>query len=202
MYLLGICRDHDWLVDDEVEHSDSWRSETVRDPSRSSPPPSTSIASRCIALLSLNHVPHPTSYRAHAAMPRSMPQSPDVSQAEEYEYASDEETRAGQRPGQRSASSNPYARTGGSATPTSTQYALPTGEKLRGLANRIIFSRYYVLFYFLMMCLSTGTVIISLVATRECLFSTGSASPALILLASEGAVGREQELAKERCWSR
>lgn len=44
-------------------------------------------------------------------------------------------------------------------------YHLPPGEQLRGLANRIIFSRYYILFYFIMMSLSLTTVILSLVAT-------------------------------------
>lgn len=44
-------------------------------------------------------------------------------------------------------------------------YHLPPGEQLRGLANRIIFSRYYILFYFIMMSLSLTTVVLSLVAT-------------------------------------
>lgn len=44
-------------------------------------------------------------------------------------------------------------------------YRLPPGEQLRGVANRIIFSRYYILFYFVMMSLSLATVVLSLVAT-------------------------------------
>lgn len=51
--------------------------------------------------------------------------------------------------------------------PSRSPYHLPTSEKLRGLANRIIFSRYYVLFYFVMMSLSMVTVVMSLMARRE-----------------------------------
>lgn len=46
-----------------------------------------------------------------------------------------------------------------------SQYHLPPSEQLRGVANRIIFSRYYILFYFIMMSLSLTTVVLSLVAT-------------------------------------
>lgn len=46
-------------------------------------------------------------------------------------------------------------------------YRLPASEQLRGVANRIIFSRYYILFYFVMMTLSLATVVISLIATSE-----------------------------------
>lgn len=48
-------------------------------------------------------------------------------------------------------------------------YRLPASEQLRGVANRIIFSRYYILFYFVMMTLSLATVIMSLIATSESL---------------------------------
>jgi hypothetical protein len=52
--------------------------------------------------------------------------------------------------------------------PTRSPYHLPTSEKLRGVANRIIFSRYYVLFYFVMMSLSMVTVVMSLMARSTC----------------------------------
>lgn len=55
--------------------------------------------------------------------------------------------------------------------PSRSPYHLPPGEKLRGVANRIIFSRYYVLFYFVMMSLSMVTVILSLMARRKCISS-------------------------------
>lgn len=48
-----------------------------------------------------------------------------------------------------------------------TSYRLPPSEQLRGVANRIIFSRYYILFYFIMMSLSLTTVVLSLVATSK-----------------------------------
>lgn len=53
------------------------------------------------------------------------------------------------------------------ATPSRSIYHLPTSEKLRGVANRIIFSRYYVLFYGVMMTLSMVTVVLSLMSRRE-----------------------------------
>jgi hypothetical protein len=48
---------------------------------------------------------------------------------------------------------------------TRSPYQVATGEQLRGVANRIIFSRYYILFYFVMMSLSLTTVVLSLIAT-------------------------------------
>ncbi|CAD6573585.1 MAG: hypothetical protein TREMPRED_000862 [Tremellales sp. Tagirdzhanova-0007] len=51
--------------------------------------------------------------------------------------------------------------------PSRSSYHLPASEQLRGVANRIIFSRYYILFYFVMMSLSLTTVILSLIATHE-----------------------------------
>ena len=51
--------------------------------------------------------------------------------------------------------------------PSLSPYRLPASEQLRGVANRIIFSRYYILFYFVMMTLSLTTVILSLIATSE-----------------------------------
>lgn len=52
----------------------------------------------------------------------------------------------------------------GSSMATASQYRLQRGERLRGVANRIIFSRYYVLFYGVMMVLSLATVVLSLMA--------------------------------------
>lgn len=51
------------------------------------------------------------------------------------------------------------------AGPPRSQYQLPASEQLRGVANRIIFSRYYLLFYLVMMALSLATVVLSLIAT-------------------------------------
>ena len=41
-------------------------------------------------------------------------------------------------------------------------YRLTTSERMRGVANRIMFSRYYIIFYLVMTGLSLGTVILSL----------------------------------------
>jgi hypothetical protein len=46
-------------------------------------------------------------------------------------------------------------------------YRLPASEQLRGVANRIIFSRYYIFFYLIMMTLSLATVVLSLIATSK-----------------------------------
>jgi len=54
-----------------------------------------------------------------------------------------------------------------STQPSRSPYHLPASEQLRGVANRIIFSRYYILFYFVMMSLSLTTVVLSLIATRK-----------------------------------
>ncbi|KAL1408914.1 hypothetical protein Q8F55_005728 [Vanrija albida] len=51
--------------------------------------------------------------------------------------------------------------------PSRSPYHLPASEQLRGVANRIIFSRYYILFYFIMMSLSLATVVLSLIATSR-----------------------------------
>lgn len=53
------------------------------------------------------------------------------------------------------------------AGPSRSPYHLPASEQLRGVANRIIFSRYYILFYFVMMSLSLTTVVLSLIATSK-----------------------------------
>lgn len=39
---------------------------------------------------------------------------------------------------------------------------MTTSERMRGVANRIMFSRYYIIFYLVMTGLSLGTVILSL----------------------------------------
>lgn len=51
--------------------------------------------------------------------------------------------------------------------PSRSPYHLPASEQLQGVANRIIFSRYYILFYGAMMGLSLATLVLSLVATRK-----------------------------------
>lgn len=55
-------------------------------------------------------------------------------------------------------------------------YHLPTSERLRGVANRIMFSRYYIIFYLAMTGLSLGTVILSLL---EGMCGPSRAPPAL-----------------------
>jgi len=104
-----------------------------------------------------------------------MPRNDEERQAEayEYEYASDGEDQNPLNPasGSTVTSTTTTGPSGGNpgsrAFASRSHYHLPPGERLRGVANRIIFSRYYVLFYFVMMCLSLGTVGLSLVATRE-----------------------------------
>lgn len=83
----------------------------------------------------------------------SRPESPDHLAAANYELPDD-------GPYPRSVSSFAAA-----STTRSSPYRLATGEQLRGVANRIIFSRYYILFYFIMMVLSLTTVVMSLIAT-------------------------------------
>ncbi|ORY30823.1 hypothetical protein BCR39DRAFT_494399 [Naematelia encephala] len=53
------------------------------------------------------------------------------------------------------------------ARSTASMYHLPPSEQLRGVANRIIFSRYYILFYLVMFGLGVGTVVLSLIATHN-----------------------------------
>lgn len=80
--------------------------------------------------------------------------------ADDFEYHSDEEQEE-------------TARITRPTRPTpqtfKSQYTIQTSERLKGVANRIIFSRYYILFYFIMMSLSLTTVVLSLIATRESL---------------------------------
>ena len=49
-------------------------------------------------------------------------------------------------------------------------YRLTTSERMRGVANRIMFSRYYIIFYLVMTGLSLGTVILSLLEGGSQLF--------------------------------
>jgi hypothetical protein len=90
-------------------------------------------------------------------MSRQDPEAQNLT-ADDFEYRSDEETPTTNarpaRPAQQAFKS---------------QYTIQTSERLKGVANRIIFSRYYILFYFIMMSLSLTTVVMSLMATRECL---------------------------------
>jgi hypothetical protein len=91
--------------------------------------------------------------------------------ATQYEYSSDDDEEDQQTTSQ----TTPHASTIPSRNallPTRrSPYHLPASEQLRGVANRIIFSRYYILFYFIMMSLSMTTVVISLIATRTSPFS-------------------------------
>ncbi|ODN75541.1 hypothetical protein L202_06667 [Cryptococcus amylolentus CBS 6039] len=56
---------------------------------------------------------------------------------------------------------------GPTAVPSRSPYHLPRSEQLRGVANRILFSRYYILFYGAMMGLSLATLVLSLIATHK-----------------------------------
>lgn len=95
--------------------------------------------------------------------------------AESFEYNDDEDTEPTHRT---STSRRPDAFPDRSTSmPSRSPYHLPTGEMLRGVANRIIFSRYYILFYFVMMSLSLTTVIMSLIATRESRVEFGRSEP-------------------------
>ncbi|WWC85510.1 uncharacterized protein L201_000374 [Kwoniella dendrophila CBS 6074] len=84
-----------------------------------------------------------------------MPQDEQIS-AEDFEF--DEETH--------NSSSLMNAQQASSTMGSRSQYHLPASEQLRGVANRIIFSRYYILFYGAMMGLSFATLVISLIATH------------------------------------
>jgi hypothetical protein len=89
-------------------------------------------------------------------MSRQDPEAQNLT-ADDFEYRSDEET--------------PTASTSRPTRPAQqafkSQYTIQTSERLKGVANRIIFSRYYILFYFIMMSLSLTTVVMSLMATRK-----------------------------------
>ncbi|WWC97292.1 hypothetical protein V866_004171 [Kwoniella sp. B9012] len=82
-----------------------------------------------------------------------MPPQDDIN-PEDFEF--DEETH----------NSTTLLNTMPTSTSTRSQYHLPASEQLRGVANRIIFSRYYILFYGTMMGLSFATLVISLIATH------------------------------------
>jgi len=89
-------------------------------------------------------------------MSRQDPEAQNLT-ADDFEYRSDEDT--------------PETNQARPARPAQlafkSQYTIQTSERLKGVANRIIFSRYYILFYFIMMSLSLTTVVMSLMATRE-----------------------------------
>lgn len=103
--------------------------------------------------------------------PPTMPEDPEFQcqAAETSEYHSDEEDTS--HPESRPSSAQPSRPnpniTAGRNTNHRSIYQLTSSEQLRGVANRILFSRYYVAFYFAMMCLSLTTVVLSLMATRE-----------------------------------
>jgi len=90
-------------------------------------------------------------------MSRQDPEAQNLT-ADDFEYRSDEDETPTNQP----------ARPARPAPQTfKSQYTIQTSERLKGVANRIIFSRYYILFYFIMMSLSLTTVVLSLMATRE-----------------------------------
>lgn len=80
--------------------------------------------------------------------------------ADDFEYHSDAEEEQDE-------SARSARPTRPSPSTFKSQYTIQTSERLKGVANRIIFSRYYILFYFIMMSLSLTTVVLSLIATRE-----------------------------------
>lgn len=88
--------------------------------------------------------------------------------ADDFEYRSDEE---------QDDTSRPARPTRPSPQTFKSQYSIQTSERLKGVANRIIFSRYYILFYFIMMSLSLTTVVLSLVATRTSPSFRGTSLP-------------------------
>jgi hypothetical protein len=90
-------------------------------------------------------------------MSRQDPEAQNLT-ADDFEYRSDEEQDVTDRTAR---PARPVPQT------FKSQYTIQTSERLKGVANRIIFSRYYILFYFIMMSLSLTTVVLSLMATRK-----------------------------------
>jgi hypothetical protein len=90
-------------------------------------------------------------------MSRSDPEAQNLT-VDDFEYHSDEEQNGTDRTPR---PNRPAPQT------FKSQYTIQTSERLKGVANRIIFSRYYILFYFIMMSLSLTTVVLSLMATRK-----------------------------------
>jgi hypothetical protein len=86
--------------------------------------------------------------------------------AEDFEFHDEEDDTPDSRPFGIAAGASIGA-TGMGPTPSRSHYHLPASEQLRGMANRIIFSRYYILFYFVMMSLSLTTVVLSLLSKGE-----------------------------------
>ncbi|WWD22876.1 hypothetical protein CI109_107371 [Kwoniella shandongensis] len=98
------------------------------------------------------------------------PEAQRLAAAEEYDLPSDDEeyedaTSSSQYRTADSRSSG--ATMGNNGLGSRSPYHLPASEQLRGVANRIIFSRYYILFYFAMMSLSFATLVISLISTHQ-----------------------------------
>ena len=62
----------------------------------------------------------------------------------------------------------PTSNQNASSASSRSPYHLPASEQLRGVANRIIFSRYYIFFYLTMMGLSLATIVLSLISRSEC----------------------------------
>jgi hypothetical protein len=99
-------------------------------------------------------------YHYHSLYPYNMSrQDPEAQNltADDFEYRSDED----ETPTDTIRPTRPAPQT------FKSQYTIQTSERLKGVANRIIFSRYYILFYFIMMSLSLTTVVLSLMATRK-----------------------------------
>ncbi|WVQ85152.1 hypothetical protein IAT38_007317 [Cryptococcus sp. DSM 104549] len=86
--------------------------------------------------------------------------------AEDYEFHDDEDDDHDAH-NAASGSGSGTSHSAFSAMPSRSQYHLPASEQLRGVANRIIFSRYYILFYGAMMGLSLATLVLSLIATHK-----------------------------------
>lgn len=91
-------------------------------------------------------------------MSRQDPEAQNLT-VDDFEYHSDEDTPTTNQPRPARPVQQAFK----------SQYTIQTSERLKGVANRIIFSRYYILFYFIMMSLSLTTVVMSLMATRKSL---------------------------------
>lgn len=89
-------------------------------------------------------------------MSRQDPEAQNLT-VDDFEYHSDEDTPTTNQPRPARPVQQAFK----------SQYTIQTSERLKGVANRIIFSRYYILFYFIMMSLSLTTVVMSLMATRK-----------------------------------
>lgn len=111
----------------------------------------------------------------HFAMPTTDPEARNLT-ADDFEFHDEDEDHVEDDDTSGSRSTTTQAQRGAgrsgprptiSVQPSRSQYHLSGSERFSGVANRIIFSRYYILFYFVMMSLSLTTVVLSLIATRE-----------------------------------